>query len=353
MRVTQLLLSKGFGGAERYFVDLVRYLTRAGHEVQAICHRHSDSARALDNEPGLQLQTVNLLGLWDVFGVRTIAGLTRRFDPDVVHGHLSRGAWAGGKVTAGKNGPRLVVNLHNYVKLKYYRQVDLFIPVTRHQQRFLREHGVPEDKVTFIPNFSPLPPVDEVRAAGAGPVQFLSYGRMVEKKGFADLLHAFARIRQQGLDARLVLGGDGAERHKTEALARKLGVAEHLELPGWIEDVGDFLASADVFVLPSRLEPFGIVVLEAMSRGVPIVTTRTEGPTEVLDADTAYFAEIADPASLADAMHAAAVEPEQRTAKARAALHRYRANYHDSVVVPRIIEAYRSAVTAGSHDGPE
>ncbi len=345
MRVTQLLLSKGFGGAERYFVDLVRFLVRAGHEVQAICHRRSECARVLEGEPGLRLQTVHLLGPWDLLGTRAIARLAREFDPEVVHGHLSRGAWAGGKITSGEGLP-LVVNLHNYVKLKYYRHVDLFIPVTRHQERFLHQRGVPAEKITLIPNFSPLPPAEAVRHPRATPLRFLSYGRMVEKKGFPDLLEAFAQICRQGLDVRLVLGGDGPERARIEAFGRALGVADRMDLPGWIEDVGAFLASADVFVLPSRLEPFGIVVLEAMSTGVPIVTTCTEGPAEVLDDDTAYFADIANPSSLAAAMRAAAAEPERRTAKARKALQRYVSSYHDSVVVPRIVDAYRRAVDA-------
>ena len=345
MKVTQLMLGKGFGGAERYFLDLVRYLVRTGHEIQAICHQHSICGRAIANDTGVELALVNVHGPWDILAVRTIRRLVREFAPGVVHAHLSRGAWFGGKVTAGK-GPPLVVNMHNYIKLKRYRHVDLFIPTTRRQDAFLRQNGIEEQRIALIPNFSPMAPVDDVRQSSPGPVRFLSYGRMVEKKGFQDLLRAFAQVYRHGLDARLMLGGDGPERARIETLGRELGVADRIELPGWIEEVEKYLAHADVFVLPSRLEPFGIVVLEAMSMGVPIVTTRTEGPEEVLGPDTAYFANIADITSLATAMRAAAVEVEQRIGKARTALERYRTTYHDSVVVPRIINAYQYAASA-------
>ena len=339
------MLSKGFGGAERYFLDLVRYLVRAGHDVQAICHKYSVCGRAIEDEMGVELQLVNVHGPWDIISARKIGRLISKFTPDVVHAHLSRGALFGGLVT-GDKGPPLVVNLHNYVKLKRYRHVDLFIPTTRHQEDFLRQNGIDEQKMVFVPNFSPMAPVDDVRYPSRGPVRFLSYGRMVEKKGFPDLLKAFAQICSHGLDAQLVLGGDGPERARIEALSRELGVANRIELPGWIDAVDRFLARADVFVLPSRLEPFGIVVLEAMSMGVPIVTTRTEGPAEVLGPDTAYFANVADVTSLATAMHAAAVEVEQRVEKARLALERYCTTYRDNVVVPRIIEAYQYAAHA-------
>ena len=345
MKVTQLMLSKGFGGAERYFLDLVRYLARAGYEIQAICHRHSVCGRAIEGETGVELRKVNVRGSWDVFGARTIGRVMREFAPEVIHTHLSRGAWLGGKAI-GNAGPPLVANLHNYIKLKRYRHVELFVPTTRHQEAFLRQNGVEEQRIAFIPNFSSMTPVDTVRHPSQGPVRFLSYGRMVQKKGFPDLLRAFAQICRQGVDGRLVLGGDGPERARIEALVHEFGVEDRVEFPGWIEEVEGFLARADVFVLPSHLEPFGIVLLEAMSMGVPIVTTRTEGPMEVLGLDTAYFADVAEPISLAKAMHAAAVEPEQRTEKARRALESYRMTYHDSVVVPRIIEVYRHLASA-------
>ena len=347
MRATQIMLNKGFGGAERYFVDLVRYLVRTGHEVQAICHRRSICGGALGHEAGLELRSVNLLGPWDLPGIRRIGRLVDGFSPDVVHGHLSRGASVGGRIT-GEGGPPLVVNMHNYIKFKRYRNVDFFIPTTNSQEIFLRNNGIPEEKISLIPNFSSFPPVEEVRQPSREPVRFLSYGRMVKEKGFRDLLEAFARIRRRGLDVRLLLGGDGPERTRIGALCRELEVADRVELPGWIENVGELLAHADVFVLPSHFEPFGIVVLEAMSMGVPIVATRTEGPMEVLDLDTAYFANIADVDSLATAMHTAAAEPEQRINRARTALERYRTTYHDSVIAPRIIDVYRRAVSAAN-----
>ena len=345
MKVTQLMLGKGFGGAERYFLDLVRYLARAGHEVQAICHQHSVCGRAIEGESEVELCKVNLRGPWDVFGVRRIGRLTREFGPEVIHTHLSRGAWLGGNAI-GDRGPPLVANLHNYIKLKRYRRVDLFVPTTRRQEAFLRQEGVAEKRIVFIPNFSSMTPVDAVRRPSRGPVRFLSYGRMVQKKGFPDLLRAFAKACRQGTNGRLVLGGDGPERRRIEALARQLGVADRVEFPGWIEEVSNFLSRADVFVLPSHLEPFGIVLLEAMSMGVPIVTTRTEGPMEVLGPDTAFFADIADSDSLATAMQSAAAQPERRTEKAHRALDRYRMTYHDSVVVPRIVNVYRHVASA-------
>lgn len=352
MRVTQVMLSARFGGAERYFVDLARVLARAGHAVQAICRRGSDAAGALAGEAGIDIVQVRVLGAWDPFAVRAVRAAIARHGAQVVHAHLARATHVAGKALRGSGVP-LVTKTHNYVDLAYYTGVDAFITTTQDQARYLREHGVDAARIDVIPNFSAVPAVGAAAPARApdAPLRLLAYGRFVPKKGFDRLLHALSAVVGAGIDAELVLGGDGPERARLQALAVDLGLAPRVHMVGWIGDVAAALAAADAFVLPSLDEPFGIAVLEAMARGVPVIATGTRGPLEILDASCAVLVPIGDAAALAAALRALAADPAAAQALAAAALARYREHYSVEVVVPRILALYARLVSGGQQAG--
>ncbi|MGW8567301.1 glycosyltransferase family 4 protein [Isoptericola sp. NPDC055881] len=115
----------------------------------------------------------------------------------------------------------------------------------------------------------------------------LALGRIDVVKGFDLLLKAFARARGAGLvddDLHLVLAGDGPERAATERLAVELGVADAVVWPGFLDrpTVTTVVGRAEALVVPSRVEAFGIVVLEGMRAGVPVIATDQGGAGEVL-----------------------------------------------------------------------
>ena len=166
-------------------------------------------------------------------------------------------------------------------------------------------------------------------------------GRFVHGKGFDVLLAAAAAAGAQGARFTVEIGGDGRERAALQALSERLGIAGRVAFPGWIDDVAAFLADADLFVLPSRDEAFGIVVLEAMARGVPIVATRVSGPLEVLDDESAVLVEAGDANALAAAIRSVLDDPQAAQARARRALATFLARYTDEVVVERYLSAYR------------
>jgi glycogen synthase len=110
----------------------------------------------------------------------------------------------------------------------------------------------------------------------------LALGRVVRNKGFDLLLAAFAQISSGHPGVGLVIGGAGPELEKLRNQARILGLADRVHFPGPLDrgQVATVMAGADVFVMPSRLEPFGIVVLEAWRAGVPVIVTSRGGAPE-------------------------------------------------------------------------
>jgi glycosyltransferase involved in cell wall biosynthesis len=343
MKVAQIMLGAGFGGAERYFVDLVGALAAAGHEVLAICHPQFAQIAALAT--CAQIGTVHAHGNFDPFASRKIDRLLTAFQPDVVELHLNRAGLHGCRANRQRRYA-VTAHVHNYFKLKYFRCVDFFSAATEDQARYLIAQGVDATRVTVTPNFSTFavrPPQD---VASARPLTFIALGRFVAKKGFNLLLQAFATHLADHASHRLIIGGDGGEAEKLHALANQLGIAHAVEFSGWIADSQAFLARGDIFVLPSRDEPFGIVVLEAMAARLAIISSRTQGPLEVLNDDTAWLVETGSSAALAQAMATAAATPEARQSKADTAAVTYLERYHIEQVLPQIEAVYRQTIAA-------
>ncbi len=116
----------------------------------------------------------------------------------------------------------------------------------------------------------------------AGSRYIACLGRVVEKKGFDLLLEAFRLIYSDHTDVHLVVGGSGAKLGELRHLADSLGMSERVHFPGRLTryEVAQVLTSATVFVMPSRLEPFGIVILEAWRAGAAVIATSIGGPPE-------------------------------------------------------------------------
>jgi len=128
-------------------------------------------------------------------------------------------------------------------------------------------------------------------------------GRLVPVKGFIDLLHAFSHLREKR-DARLIIIGEGPQRHELEELRDRLGLADVVDFHGYMPDPVSIVGGADVFVLSSHSEGQGIVLLEAMAAGTPIVATDCpSGPRELLqDGEAGLLVPVGDPEAMADAI---------------------------------------------------
>ena len=346
MRIAQIMLAKQFGGAERSFVDLCRALALGGHGVLAICERRSKALDFVQQIDGIAVRSLTVHGWWDPLARRTIKRQLENFDADVAQMHLARAAQIAGPATRQLGIPS-VAKTHNYVNLKYYQAISKLVPTTQRQQAYLRAQGVPDDRICRIPNFSAITPMDRVDESTRSPndvLRIVGVGRLVHKKGFDLLLHAVAATRRDGLELTLVVAGSGPESGPLMRLRRELGLANVVTFLGWQDNVHRCLGQADVFVLPSRDEPFGIVCLEAMALRIPIIATRTDGPSEFLDDETAILVDPEDPSALAAALQRIAAEPKQAAKRAAAAQQRFEPYYSVRAVVAQYLELYTSLI---------
>ena len=184
---------------------------------------------------------------------------------------------------------------------------------------------------------------DTTHASGpSNQTTLVCVGRMTAEKGHADLVRALPQILERWPATRaplhLRLIGDGPLRADIKAQIEALGVARQVELVGALPSAADEIKSADALVLPSRFEGMPNVALEAMALETPVIATRAGGTVELQgEAPTAFWADIHDPASLAEAILGFARAPEQSQQHVVAASH-WIAQHHDVKTAVRKIE---------------
>lgn len=132
---------------------------------------------------------------------------------------------------------------------------------------------------------------------------FVTVGRLVSIKCFDMLVEAFSQVKQKTV-VRLIIVGDGPERHKIEKQIEKFGLQDKIIMPGLKkpEEVSEILCESDCFVLSSRRETFGIVLIEAMAKGLPVISTKCGGPEAFVNNENGLLVAPDNPHELAEAM---------------------------------------------------
>lgn len=197
----------------------------------------------------------------------------------------------------------------------------------------VRDFSVPADRIEVIPNFIDTEmwrpdrePCHRAKLAPGGERIVMHISNFRSLKRVEDVVTAFAGIRDQ-VPCRLVMVGDGPDRPRATQRAEELGVDEDVLFLGKHQSVDELLSCADLFLLPSANESFGLAALEAMACGAPVVATRTGGLPEVVeDGVTGRLLDVGDVAGMVaagvdilrdDALHARMAEAARATAESR------------------------------------
>ncbi|MGV3741821.1 MAG: glycosyltransferase [Burkholderiaceae bacterium] len=299
------------GGAENFFIRMVEALTDAGHETFAVSRGNGPIAKLLS--PKVKQLHLPLASKWDYWSRWKLKRLIAQHRPEVVQTYMSRAS----RLTRlpKKSSSVLIARLGGYYTIRgNYDHAEAWVGNTRDICDYLVKQGLPADRIFHIGNFVPHPrEVDEnelsqLRSALQIPNNALiifALGRMIEKKGFQDLLQAFAGLPAiiDGKPLILLLAGDGTERARYEQLAQNLNIRERVKFAGWQTDTIPYFKLADLFVCPSRHEPLGNIILEAWMNGKPVLSTRNEGAQELITPDkNALIVPVGDSQGLRDGL---------------------------------------------------
>jgi glycosyltransferase involved in cell wall biosynthesis len=160
-------------------------------------------------------------------------------------------------------------------------------------------------------------------------------GRMTAVKRAHDVLRTLSVLHERGVDAALVMVGDGPDRPELEALARELGVEQATHFVGFQDDVGPWFHAFDALLLPSRNEGTPVSAIETLAAGRPVVASRVGGVPDVVDDGTdGYLFPVGDVGAAADQLARLASDPELRRRMGEQGRERALARYR----VPRLVD---------------
>lgn len=339
---------KGSGGAERFAVRLINALAQRGEAVAAVTVAGGAIARMID--PAVRQYHTPMYGVWDLWSRWKINRAIRDFRPDVVQTYMGRAT----RIVRLPRGrlPVHLARLGGFYKLKGYRHAHAWIGNTRGIHDYLVESGLPETHVFHLGNFVDIPaPVpaaqlDALRAALGlqGCRIVLGLGRLHPNKGWADLLHAFARLPDAVDNAplHLLMVGDGPLRAELVQLGNTLGIASRIHWTGWQTDPAPYYQLADVFVCASVHEPLGNVILEAWANRALVVSTRAQGPLELMhDGVDGLLAPLSDSAGLAASLQTSLqLDRAVRTQMIEAGAQEVGRHHSESAVVSAYVALY-------------
>lgn len=295
-RLTLLVPVLDFGGVE----------TRIAIQAEQMRDRVAELRVCTFWKPGATAKRLRSLGVTvDVLDVSPsirnprstlrLARYLREHRPDILHACIGEANWHG--LLAGAL-VRVPVRITEEVGIPtrsaltrrafplLYKLAHRIIGVSQATCDFLTEQdGADPAMVRLIHNtadasFFEEPPQDD--RPQSMPFRILTVGRLDPIKNQAMLVRAFARLREQIPKAELHIAGEGPSRNELETLIRSLDLSDHVRLLGFRDDVRELLAEADLFVLPSHSEGFGITLVEAMACEVPVLASKVGGAGEVI-----------------------------------------------------------------------
>lgn len=318
VRIVHLILTKRFAGSERYAIELAN-AQAARHQVAIILRRAAaeDRPDALASRVSKDVE-LQLVGEWRTRS--QCERLIRRLKPDVVHAHLS----AACKTLRGLRGECLrVATMHICYKPQQHKHLDALVAIAPWQlaavDQRLRSHTVQIDNWTHpnVPDHRARARIRNLCHADAKTFLIGALGRVERSKGFDLLLDAFMQARGQvQSDVRLAIVGEGPEL----AMLRRRDVSG-VSFHGFSPNPGAWLSAFDAFVSSAREEPFGLVFLEAMESGLPIIATCTNGALHLAQDMRPKLVPIEDTDALA---HALLDVMQQRPLRTHYPMHKYR-----------------------------
>ncbi len=327
MKILQINSASGFGGGEKYLLDLAFCLKTRGHQIFFAVRPNAtwrDRLNFISKQDILRLPLGNAL---DLVSAWQLAGFIKQNKIEIVHAHLARDySLAALAVRLSRAKARLVLTRHVLFPINHLHKLMLprrtiFIAVSGAVRESLMQRKiVAPDSIRLIYNgvntrhfknskraFNRAVFLENLKLAPAKRYVGI-IGEITAHKGQTDFVRAAALIAEKYADIDFLILGTDSSRNKAhkielEELIKALNLSQRVHLLGWVADVTPVLCALEVFVSASRIEPFGLAIVEAMAVGLPIVATKSEGAQEILsDGETGRLVPIGDAEAIANSV---------------------------------------------------
>jgi glycosyltransferase involved in cell wall biosynthesis len=315
------------GGAEEHILTLLRGLDRKCFRLHLVCAPEVAHQLRPDLPAHVELLPLTLRHPSHAEAALRLARIIRERKVDILHSHLFYSSLFASPIGRLCGTPLILETPHlrehwrkGWFKSRFVvdrlagRCVDYYIAVSRANGRYLAESKrIAPEKIVVIQNGCDLDRFDPDRPKPLALKRSLGFddtdpillvlGRLEPQKGHRVLLNALPAVRREFPRVRLVCVGQGSLRGALEEQARQLSIHEAVYFAGYQPDVVNWLALADVSVLPSYYEGLPLAAIESLAAGRPLVATAVDGtPEVVIDGKTGITVPPGDPSRLADAV---------------------------------------------------
>jgi glycosyltransferase involved in cell wall biosynthesis len=386
VRVLRVIARLNMGGPALHVAYLTAGLAKRGYETTLVAGslaRGEDSMAFVAEELGIEVERLEELHreispLRDAVAILRLARVIRRVRPHILHTHTAK-AGAVGRLAAllagGARPPIVVHTFHGHVLRGYFdplrtagfrllerwlaTKTTALVAVSPQVRDDLVSLGVaPRERFVVVRVGIELEQRvaaerngrgESRRVLGIGPDRFAVgwIGRMTGVKRTDDVLRAFRRLRDRGVDACLCMIGDGPDRPAVERRAHELGLMRDTLFLGYQEEVAPFYAAFDAMILPSINEGTPVSAIEALAAGRPVVATRVGGvPDVVREGEDGFLVEPGDVDALAERLARLAADPELRERLGAAGRARVVPRYSVERLVDDIDLLYRSLLAS-------
>jgi len=381
--VLRVIARLNVGGPALHVAYLSAGLTERGYDTTLVAGtigRGEESMAYVAESAGARVITLPGLSreispLHDAVAVVRLARLIRRLRPEILHTHTAKAGTVGrvAALLAGDARPPIVVHtFHGHVlrgyfspaKTSFFRVLErmlarittVLVAVSPEVRDDLVALGVaPPEKFTVIRLGIELEqrvhceeqPAEVRRRLGIPPERFVVgwLGRMTGVKQTSDLLTVLAALRERGIDAGLLLVGDGPDRDIFERRAQSMGLVRHCLFLGYQEEVAPWYAAMDAVALPSGNEGTPVTVIEALAAERPVAAYGVGGvPDVVRDGVDGFVVEAGDTAALADRLADLAADPELRARMGAAGRERVLERYGVGRLLDDVDRLYRETM---------
>jgi glycosyltransferase involved in cell wall biosynthesis len=379
IRVLRVIARLNVGGPALHVAYLSSGLADRGYETTLVAGDvggGEESMESVAEQRGVDI--VRLPGLSrelspmrDLVAVWRLARIIRRVKPDVIHTHTAKAGAVGraAALFAGRPRPVIVHTFHGHVLRGYFgaagslvfraietmlaRVTDRLIAVSPEvRDELVGLRVAPRSKFEVIRLGIELEPrvhfagdtAEVRRRLGIPSEKYVVgwFGRMTAVKRTDDLLTMLTGLRERGIDALLILVGDGTDRAELEQRAHDLGIARSCLFLGYQDEVAPWYAICDVVVLTSASEGTPVTIIEALAAGRPVVSTRVGGvPDVVEEGETGFLVRRGDTHAMAERLELLARDPERARAMGEAGRARVLERYAVSRLVDDVDGLYR------------
>ena len=317
------------GGAELFFERLAIAFHHAG-VPQQLCIKACPDRMTRLKQAGLHPHTAPFSPVTGPFERWRFGRLARQAGADILLTWMNRAS-----ALAPRGRFVHVARLGGYYKLKYYSACDHLVANTQGIADYLVREGIPAHKVhhqvNFVPDGAAVAALSRPAEAKDKTV-VAALGRLHPNKGFDTLLQAISQCR----DVHLLLAGTGPQEHALRQQADALGLNNHISFLGWQDNPQAVIRAADIFVCPSRHEPFGNVIAEAFACGRPVIATASQGATEYVNtsqSQNGLIVPVDDAGALAGALRELARDKALSASLAAAGYREWQTRFHPDKVV--------------------